>query len=281
MSIKRKLLFSAYKAASTIGFFSIRNASSPYGSILMYHRVNDYDPDCLSTPISVFEETLLALKDKYRVVPLSLLLDRISEKRNIEPGTVVITFDDGYRDNFLIAAPLLRKYQLPATFFVTSQYTGTTRVFPWDAQSSIDHPLMNWDEVRELYRMGFEIGGHTSNHVNLGIVPLDEAKQEIFESKEKIEEEIGDRITAFAYPFGGRDCIRDEILPIITAAGYRCCCSGFGGKVNKDSSLFNLSRVPVYQTTTEMLMEIDNFMTYCDGKMRIHFTASDTGQCHG
>lgn len=67
----------------------------------MYHRVKDGDPDCLSTPISVFEETLLVLKDKYKVVPLSSLVDSISQKRNIEPRTVVITFDDGYQDNIL------------------------------------------------------------------------------------------------------------------------------------------------------------------------------------
>jgi len=269
MNIKRKLLFSTYWAASTAGLFSRRNTSSPYASILMYHRVKDGDPDCLSTPISVFEETLLVLKDKYKVVPLSSLVDSISQKRNIEPRTVVITFDDGYQDNILFAAPLLRKYQLPATFFVTSRYIGTDRVFPWDAQSSMQHPLLNWDEVRELYRMGFEIGGHTSNHVNLGIIPIDEAKREIVGSKEEIEEEIGDRITAFTYPFGGRNCIREEIFPIISEAGFRCCSSGYGGKVTKNSNLLDLNRVPTYQTTTEMFMEIDNFLTYFDGRMRL------------
>jgi peptidoglycan/xylan/chitin deacetylase (PgdA/CDA1 family) len=243
----------------------------------MYHRVKDNDPDCLSTPVDVFEETLATLNERYRIVPLSSLVDSLSHKQKIDPGTVVITFDDGYRDNFLVAAPLLQKYQLPATFFVTSQYINTDRVFPWDAESGIRHELMNWDEVRELSRMGFEIGGHTSTHVNLGTVTFDEAEREIAGCKEKIEKEIGGKITLFAYPFGGRDCIRDEVIPIIRNVGFKCCCSGYGGKVSDTSDLFALRRVPVYQTTTETFMEIDNFMTYVDGKTRMHITAFNNG----
>jgi peptidoglycan/xylan/chitin deacetylase (PgdA/CDA1 family) len=281
MNIRRQLLFSAYRIASTIGVFSVRNASSPYASILMYHRVKDDDPDCLSTPIDAFEETLATLKQRYRTIPLSSLVERLSHKQKIDSGTVVITFDDGYRDNFLTAAPLLRKYQLPATFFVTSEYINTSRIFPWDAESSIRHELMNWDDIRELSRMGFEIGGHTSNHVNLGTVTFDEAEREIAGCKEKIEREIGKEISLFAYPFGGRDCIRDEILPLIRNAGFSCCCSGYGGKVSDTSDPFALNRVPVYQTTTEMFMEIDNFVTLVDGKTRIHITAFNNGDRNG
>jgi len=274
-------LFSAYKLVKKTGYLSERIASSPCASILMFHRVNDYGPDSLSMRVDVFDEMLRVLKDEYRVVPLSSLTDSIEGKRKIEAGSVVITFDDGYRDNFLYAAPLLRKYQLPATFFVTSGYIGTDRVFPWDARSAVKFQLMNWEEVRELNRSGFEIGGHTANHVNLGVVPVDEAMKEIVGCKEKIEEQLGKRIAAFAYPFGRSDCIRDEILPIIREAGFRCCCSGYGGKVTGENELFNLYRIPVYPTTIELLMEIDNFMTYFDGKMRINITGRNRGECHG
>jgi len=277
MGIKSNLLFSSYRTMKRAGYFTLRNSLTPYASILMYHRINNYDPECLSTCVDVFEETLAILRDSYNVIPLPTLVDLISRRDAIKPGTVVITFDDGYRDNILVAAPLLRKYNLPATFFVTSQYIGTNRIFPWDTQSSVKHELMSWDEVRELSRMGFEIGGHTANHVNLGTVELDEADKEISMSKGKIEDEIGRQITSFAYPFGGRDYIRKDIIPIIKKAGFKCCCSGYGGKVTKYSDPFALSRSVVYQTSIELFMEIDNFVTYIDGKTKIRLWEQHDG----
>ena len=269
MNLDRRLLTAAYLTAKGLGLFYVMNKISPYASILMFHRVNDHDSDCLSVRVRVFDEMLQILKNDYHVISLSELVNSVSAGREIEEGTVVITFDDGYKDNFSCAAPLLKKYGLPATFFITSRYIGTDRVFPWDQNNTSYNSVMNWDEVRELCRMGFDIGGHTLNHVNLGIVPIDEARREIVESKQGIETEIGRKITSFAYPFGARDCIRDDIYPIIREAGFTCCCSGYGGKVTLQSDPFRLNRVVVYQTTDEMLMEIDNFMTYFDGRMRL------------
>lgn len=268
MNINRKLLTAAYLTAKGFGLFYLINKVIPYASILMFHRVNDHDTDCLSVRVGVFDEMLHAFKNNYNVISLAQLVNTVSGGQKIEEGTVVITFDDGYKDNFSCAVPLLVKYGLPATFFVTSRYIGTDRVFPWDLGNTAGNPLMNWDEVRELSRMGFDIGGHTSNHVNLGIVPIEEARREIVESKLEIEAAIGRKITSFAYPFGAKNNIREEIYPIIREAGFTCCCSGYGGKVTANCDAYRLTRVPVYQTADEMLMEIDNFMIYYDGRMR-------------
>jgi peptidoglycan/xylan/chitin deacetylase (PgdA/CDA1 family) len=278
MNPKRALLALTYNALKTSGLFSRWGAAEPYATILMYHRVNDTDPSLLTTHPAVFEEILAILKAEYQVVPLSDLVSRLAMKLPIAPQTVVITFDDGYRDNLLFAAPLLQKYALPATFFVTSGYIGTKRIFPWDNLTGGHHfPVMDWDEVRELSRMGFAIGAHTVNHVDLGQAPLDEARREIFQCKLSIEEQIAKPIVSFAYPFGKMKSIRPEILPVIAEAGFSHCCSGYGGKVHNKSNVFNLCRVPIYPTALELCMEIDNFMTYFDGRMRIHLMSNERG----
>ncbi len=113
--------------------------------ILLYHRIAD-DPinsQLLAVSPANFEKHLKKLAENYRVVPLAKLLDEVRQNRVI-PNTVAITFDDGYADNLTNALPLLEKYTLPATIFVTVDMVGSDREFWWDAMEKIflaNHPL--------------------------------------------------------------------------------------------------------------------------------------------
>ena len=274
MGIKRQVLFAGYHLAKKTGYIQKKNESLKCANILYFHRINDYDSDPLTTSPKIFDDLMKIVSRDYNPISLQELIKGIREKKPFEPNTVVVTFDDGYRDNFLYAAPILKKYNIPATFFITSGFINTERIFPWDEEAGVKHLLMTWDEVRELTRMGFEIGAHTISHVDLGTAPIDVATKEIFGCKEKIESELGQEISTFAFPFGRRDCIRDETLEIVRKAGFDCCCSGYGGKVSMNSDLFNLKRVSMYPSVTEMLMEVDNFMTFYDGKMSINLFTS-------
>jgi peptidoglycan/xylan/chitin deacetylase (PgdA/CDA1 family) len=101
--------------------------------ILLYHRVADLetDPQLLSISPEHFAEHLEYISENYNPISLSALGRAIEEKK-IPDKSVVITFDDGYADNFLNAKPLLEKYDVPATVFVTSGYVGSNREFWWD-----------------------------------------------------------------------------------------------------------------------------------------------------
>ena len=270
MNIKRYLLYSSYLFGKKIRYIRLMNAFSNYAKILTFHRVNDYDSNFLTTSRETFEKTISTISQDYKVISLQSLVEKIKNKERLGHKTVIVTFDDGYRDNFLYAAPILRKYDVPATFFVTSGYINTNRVFPWDKQSDKAHALMTWDEVRELSHMGFDIGAHTVNHTCLGQLPLEIARIEVTRSKEQIEEQINMRITAFSYPVGVPACLRDDVKEVIREAGFDCSCSVYGGKVTEHSDLYDLRRISMYPNTIELLMELDNFMTYFDGKMKIN-----------
>jgi peptidoglycan/xylan/chitin deacetylase (PgdA/CDA1 family) len=281
MNARRAVLYSVYGVLKSMGYFRLRDGVAPYATVLTFHRVNDKDQNPLTVHPSMFEELLDVLSCNYRIVPLAGLLEMIAAKKGVKSRTVAITFDDGYLDNFSIAAPILKRRSIPATFFVTSGYIGTERRFPWDAKSLVPHPMMAWHHVRQLAADGFEIGAHSINHVNLGTCSDGVLKAEIVDCKRQIEDHLGKAITGFAYPFGGPQCMNEFSSRIIQETGFAYSCSNYGGKVTGLSDCYNIERTGVYSTTTEMLMEIDNFMTYLDGSMRLHFlgAAFTVGSC--
>jgi peptidoglycan/xylan/chitin deacetylase (PgdA/CDA1 family) len=105
-------------------------------AVLLYHRVNaNRDPYFPSVSTNVFEGQMSYLARNYRVLSLAEILNRIQQGLEIEPYTIAITFDDGYRDNFTHAHAVLRKYRLPATLFVATGYIGADRMM-WNDQLS-------------------------------------------------------------------------------------------------------------------------------------------------
>jgi peptidoglycan/xylan/chitin deacetylase (PgdA/CDA1 family) len=101
--------------------------------VLMYHRVEEtsIDPWKLSVSPKNFEDQLKVLKSTGLVIPMEELVDQFYSKKELKPA-IVITFDDGYEDNYLNAKPLLEKYGLPATFFITNKHIGQQKEFWWD-----------------------------------------------------------------------------------------------------------------------------------------------------
>jgi peptidoglycan/xylan/chitin deacetylase (PgdA/CDA1 family) len=100
---------------------------------------------------------------------------------------------------------------------------------------------------QELARDGFELGAHTCNHVDLGVVAGVEAEHEIADSGARLESEVGSKIDLFSYPYGRKHQITEENRQAIRDAGYACCVSAYGGVVLPSSNLYDLRRVPIAQ----------------------------------
>lgn len=210
--------------------------------VLAFHNVNDGRETPISVDVATFERVLDWLGAHFTVLRLEELVERLETGRDISRCTA-ITFDDGYLDNREIAAPLLLERGLPATFFVASDFVGTDTQTSWDTDHGVRSEWMTWDHVRELVALGFDIGGHTMSHANLGAVSLEEARREIAGGVERLERETGVRPTMFAYPYGRRDAITDRAREAVESLGLRCCCSCFGGIVRPDTSPMRLQRV--------------------------------------
>ena len=216
--------------------------------IVAFHRVLEATSpsDPLSIDTRTFERFCRYFARHFDVVSLPELARSLQAGGSVS-RQLAITFDDGYRDNFEHAAPILSRLSLPATFFVVTQWIGSDVVPWWDDAAGVRHSWMTWDEVRALKRLGFDIGGHTRTHVDLGQVTGNEARDEILGARLELQAQIGGAVESFAYPYGGPANLTERNRAMVKAAGFSCCCSGFGGVNASDSDPFHLRRVPISQ----------------------------------
>jgi peptidoglycan/xylan/chitin deacetylase (PgdA/CDA1 family) len=205
-------------------------AGRRFGVILLLHRVTDEIPwDGITVDTRYFRALCALLRDRYHVLPLSELCNRLRDGGPLPPRTVALTFDDCYRDN-LAAAHVLAEHGLPACFFLPTRYVGTDHVFDWD-KSLKRLANLAWDDVQKITQLGHEIGSHTMTHADLGVIGPDEARHELVASRRELQERLGRAVRWFAYPYGFRGNFKPEYLPLVHEAGYEACFAAYSGLV--------------------------------------------------
>ncbi len=211
--------------------------------ILLYHhiapadtipgsaeRVRDDGWSFTHSP-ETFEFQLRELRRRaYRFVSLSQLVDEIQASGKERHESVAVTFDDGWVDNYTFAFPLLKKLEIPATFFVTTDHLREGRQVP---------ARMNCGQLRELAAQGMTVGSHTRTHPDLTRIPDATAREEIAGSKADLERALQLTVDFFAYPGGA---FNTRVAVLAHEAGYRAACSVLGPKANDTGSLYWLYR---------------------------------------
>lgn len=224
--------------------------------ILAHHRVfDDSRKNSLAVSPKAIERQLdFFIKRGYKNVTLAELTDILLTKPHKNEKYFVITFDDGYKDNYTYALPLLKRKGLVATLFITVGYIGNNQPFHFDKKRfetflPEDMPLI-WEEVKILAENGWEIGSHTLTHSILTSLSEEEAKREIESSKQIIETKLGRDVTSFCYPAGRYNL---SIAEMVKEAGYKSAVVSFqsqpllDGVLRPDVGIFSLSRVALHQ----------------------------------
>jgi peptidoglycan/xylan/chitin deacetylase (PgdA/CDA1 family) len=213
--------------------------------VVLFHRVSDkYPTDTLTYTSREFEAFVRFFRLFFDVIPLTELLRRLENGGELR-GRLAITFDDGYRGNATIAAPILERYGQRACFFVTTDFIGTDRVPWWDAEKKIQTQWMTWDQVRSLRAAGHDIGSHTQTHPDLGIIAKEDARREIAGGISRLDAELGEHSGLFAYPFGGRKNMSETNQSVVRELGLRCSLSAYGGTVRAGDDTLRLKRTTI------------------------------------
>jgi len=156
--------------------------------ILTYHSIDD-SGSVISTSPDKFRSQMHYLRDKhFNVISLKNVVTNIRKKLPLPPRSIAITFDDGFKNVYNIAYPILKDYGFTATIFLVPGYCGKNN--QWDGQPKeipiLD--LLDWEEVREMANNGIDFGAHSMTHEVLAKLSLEEACREIVKSKSAIQE---------------------------------------------------------------------------------------------
>jgi peptidoglycan/xylan/chitin deacetylase (PgdA/CDA1 family) len=214
--------------------------------VLMYHKVNDLWPNPTTVPPAVFEEQM-ALLGALGYVPVSLgaVRDHYLERAPLPPRAVLITFDDGYRDNLENALPILKRHGYPAVLFVPIGFLDGDRPLPHEEalrRLGIRNETVDWDELGELENGGIRIESHGIGHRPVAELEPAEAAREIAISKLRLEERLGREVDAFAFVKGSLADYRPEHASIVQQAGYSLAFTSVSGANGPATDRFRLRR---------------------------------------
>lgn len=207
----------------------------------MYHRVDPqlsaHDPITIGLTVmeGTFDAQLQRLQEAgYGSTTLAAVREALDRHAPLPERRVVLTFDDGYADNYTVVFPLLRRYGFAATFFVVTSSVGTR-----------DH--LTVPQIREMARAGMEIESHGVHHIDFSVLSLDDARRELLQSRKAIEGWTGRPVTFFAYPAGRYS---DALVHLLGTLGYRGALTTRPGFVTEDSHPFTLARVRITHDDT-------------------------------
>jgi len=212
--------------------------------LLTYHRVNDAHPrDRLTVTKAAFREQLQELRtSRIPVLGFDAALGLLDEPTPDSAGAVVLTFDDGYLDNFEEAAPLLSGAGYPAAFFVATGFLGTDRVLPRYAACCAADRMMSWNQVRALREAGHAVGGHGRHHLELATLSEEAAREEIEGSLLDLEGALAEKPRHFCYPRGSE---APWVRRLVAQCGFVSACTVAPGANPKGQDRFGLLRTEV------------------------------------
>lgn len=212
----------------------------------MYHNINNFYTDRYVTTPASFEKQLKLIRAlRYQTMTLSQICSMVINRQPFPP-TIVLTFDDGYLDNYQFALPLLLKYNMKATVFTVAGWVG--RDTDWDDKRGRQFRQMGWSELRDWVRHGMEVGSHTINHLNLPRISAEETlRDEIFGSKQILEDGLQLPILSFGYPYGRFD---DRVKEKVQQAGYLAAVSTLPGVAIKAAS--DVYALPRYEINPQL-----------------------------
>lgn len=209
--------------------------------ILMYHRIARVPGDRNALPPEKFREQLNYLKSHgYHTITLDDLYLYYHDKKQLPQKPVLLTFDDGYIDNFFCALPLLQEYRMKATVFPISGWIGKEN--KWEKFHKALTTTMSWNELKQWHKDGMQIGCHTVNHPFLSQLTNGSLKEEIVDSKDKLEIGLDIEIEYFCYPYGD---FNTKTKKAVQDAGYKVALGIFEHVPLWNIDLFSLPRIPI------------------------------------
>lgn len=218
--------------------------------ILMYHRLIEKEEEkgvhSIYYNVDLFEKQLQYLcSKKYETITFRDL-EKLSPKEKKSKKYVILTFDDGYEDNYRLLFPILKKYNMKAVIYIVSHLEYNK----WDVEETNEKKLflMTKEQIVEMHKSGLvEFGGHTMHHVKLNRLSKEEQKEEIAGNKLYLEKLLQTKLCSFAYPFG---ILNEDSKEVVRELGYRYAVATDSGPFCIDEDCYEVRRIGIFPSVT-------------------------------
>lgn len=243
----------------SVFLYFLRSSSFSGIPVLNYHQINDEAHNALTISSAEFDAQMAYLsREGYSTISPEQLEEYLREGKNLPSKPILITFDDGYEDNYRVAYPILQKYNFTATIFLITDF--------------VDHNgrYLTWEQVEEMHAHGISFESHTLNHVVLTNASDEDILLQLTKSREAIEWRLKQKVKYLAYPGG---FYNQQVIALVKQAGYRAAFTTNLGRDTVHCGLFTLNRIPVFAAShpflhfwlrlkfTQVLIELQSFKT--------------------
>jgi peptidoglycan/xylan/chitin deacetylase (PgdA/CDA1 family) len=205
-------------------------------SILTYHSLDTANSVISIAPLMFRAQMARLAEMKIPVAPLSAI--------RTARGAIALTFDDGFRNFFEHAFPVLQEFHFPATVFAVSGYCSQRNTWPSQPLRPFvpKLDLMSWSELEQISKAGICVGSHTVTHPRMSRLAEADIENELRVSRAELEDRIGKAVDVFAYPYGdSTPSVRRAV-----ARHFRLACGTRLDFVSPDSDSMELPRIDAY-----------------------------------
>ncbi len=209
----------------------------------------------ISVSPEIFAAQMKFLADhNFKVIDLNDFLAWKQASHPIPPKTVMLTFDDGFEDNYYNAFPVLSKYSYRAVLSVITKYIDGDSPFPWikkylssDGASQLTGLPLKKHQLKAMSDGGITVASHTQHHISFDRLDKKRVSEEVLGSKKELEEILGKRIRYLAYPYGSWGNFDNLDKRIVQSADYEAALSTKVGSNDLKSDLYELRRIPIFE----------------------------------
>jgi peptidoglycan/xylan/chitin deacetylase (PgdA/CDA1 family) len=208
---------------------------------LLLHRIETTPSEWIATSKEFFEALIIRIYESNLKVITSNYSDNFGD-------CISLTFDDGWASDYEIVFPILKKFCMTATFFITSEWVGKPG-------------YVSWPQLEKMAAAGMEIGSHSASHPYLTSISDKDIEKELVSSKREIENNLGINISAVSFPHGDHNC---SVIKAANNAGYRSLFTSVPGlNKNKNSGLYRRNSI----NSNYSISDIDSLISLQKTKM--------------
>ncbi|HTC93260.1 MAG TPA: polysaccharide deacetylase family protein [Terriglobales bacterium] len=233
--------------------------------VLAHHLISDR-PHRMGMTTEDFWKVLCFLQRHYRIVSLSQAFELL-RLGDVKVPTLVLTFDDGYADNFVSLRAVAQEAGIPVTLFIATQPVEIQREFLHDSAQGIRGLLpLTWDQIRYWSLRGAEFGSHTRTHCDCGSIDRVKLEWELIGSRHDLEGHLGKPVSFFAFPFGQPKNISSDAIEV-AASTYAYFASCLGGENLPNQAMEgrrHFLRKTFYSDLWELELELQSVFDWVD-----------------